>query len=108
MSTLLHQRCFNHAAREAVARCPECGQFYCRECITEHDDRMICNVCLARETQPPLAQRGFFGVAVRLLQLGAGLAAVWLIFYLLGSLMIYLPSSFHDGSIWQGNWLDEP
>ncbi len=25
MEDLLHQRCFNHMLREAVARCPECG-----------------------------------------------------------------------------------
>ena len=46
---LSQQRCFNHTSREAVARCPECGRFFCRECITEHDDRVLCAVCLGKK-----------------------------------------------------------
>ena len=51
MQNLAHQRCFNHAVREAVARCPECGQCFCRECITEHDDRVVCAACLKKLTR---------------------------------------------------------
>ena len=47
-SALTHQRCFHHSHREAVARCPECRQFYCRECVTEHDYRVICATCLKK------------------------------------------------------------
>ncbi|MCI0613826.1 rhomboid family protein, partial [bacterium] len=36
------QRCFFHSQREAVVRCPECGRYYCRECVTEHLDRLLC------------------------------------------------------------------
>src|SRR5580658_7631208 len=36
--TLLDQRCFNHDLREAVAQCPSCKRFFCRECVTEHAD----------------------------------------------------------------------
>ena len=36
MSNLIHQRCSNHPGREAAVRCPECGRFFCRECVTEH------------------------------------------------------------------------
>ena len=32
MNDLLYQRCFNHVLREAVARCPECLRYFCREC----------------------------------------------------------------------------
>ena len=46
MTALAHQRCFNHALREAAARCPGCGNFFCRECVTEHDDRVLCAACL--------------------------------------------------------------
>ena len=41
MSSLIHRRCLHHPAREAVALCPECRRFYCRECVTEHAGRMI-------------------------------------------------------------------
>lgn len=108
MSALVHQRCFNHGPREAVARCPECGRFYCRECITEHADRMICTACLERMAKPALRERGFFAVTLLLIQLGAGVAALWLLFYLGGSLMISLPDAFHDGTLWRGQWMEEP
>ena len=48
MSSLIHRRCLHHPAREAVALCPECRRFYCRECVTEHTGRMICAGCVAR------------------------------------------------------------
>src|SRR6185295_1756171 len=44
---IIHQRCWNHEAREAVCRCPGCGRSYCRECVTEHDARLLCRSCLA-------------------------------------------------------------
>ena len=63
-SNLTFQRCFNHAAREAVARCPACGHYFCRECITEHDDRVICAACLRKLARVPLLQRrGLFRTA---------------------------------------------
>ena len=99
-STLIHQRCFNHSQREAAARCPQCSQFYCRECITEHEDRVICAAKV-----PLIKRRGFVGV-LRALQLLAGLCTVWLFFYLLGQGLLSLDSSFHEGTIWQSKWLD--
>jgi hypothetical protein len=60
MQNLLLQRCFNHGMREAAARCPECGRFYCRECITEHDDRVLCSACLKKLARAPLAKRPAF------------------------------------------------
>ena len=108
MPHLVHQRCFNHSLREAAARCPECGQFYCRECITEHDDRVLCAACLRRLAHPPLARRrGFLG-AVRVLQLGAGVFLAWLFFYFLGQTLLSIPNSFHEGTVWKGKWLREP
>ncbi len=44
--TLSRQRCTNHAQREAVARCPQCQRHFCRECITEHVGKLLCNHCL--------------------------------------------------------------
>jgi hypothetical protein len=45
---LKNRRCFNHAEREASARCPECQNDFCRECITEHAGRMLCVNCLKK------------------------------------------------------------
>jgi hypothetical protein len=46
MSDLARQQCFNHPGREAGVRCPACHRDYCRECVTEHDDRYLCSGCL--------------------------------------------------------------
>ena len=105
MRSLIHQRCFNHSQREAAARCPECAQYFCRECITEHDDRVICATCLKKIAKVPLTQRsGFVGV-VRAVQLAAGLAVLVLFFYLLGQSLLAMPSSFHDGTVWKPDFL---
>lgn len=108
MDRLIHQRCFNHSLREAAARCPECGRFFCRECVTEHDDRVICAACLRHLAQAPLTQRAGFVAVVRVGQCVAGLMVAWLFFYLLGDLLVSLPDSFHEGTLWRSSWLDEP
>lgn len=92
---LARHRCFHHAAREAVARCPECERFYCRECVTEHDDRVICSDCLARLTQAarPLRERLFWPVRAGQLMLGVFL--IWMTFHLLGESLSRIPDSFH-------------
>ncbi len=100
MRDLAHQRCFNHAQREAVARCPECRQFFCRECITEHDDRVICAACLRKVARVPLFQRRGFAGVIRLGQCAVGFFLVWIFFYMIGQWLISLPSSFHERTLW--------
>jgi len=107
MRNLSDQRCYNHALREAVARCPSCSNYFCRECITEHEDRIICAACLRKLARVPLLQRrGLLGL-VRSFQFLAGLLAAWFFFYLIGETLLSLPSSFHEGALWQANWLDK-
>ena len=92
------ERCFNHASREAVARCPECGRTFCRECISEHDDRVICAFCLRRLGGKP-ATRYRLGGLVRLVQILMGVLLLWSSFYLLGKALLTIPSSFHEIAI---------
>jgi hypothetical protein len=107
MRDLASQRCFNHAQREAVARCPQCGHYFCRECITEHDDRVICAACLRKLAQArPLRRRAFAGVT-RLCECLLGLMAVWFFFYLIGEALLALPTSFHQSTVWKANWWDQ-
>ena len=106
MSILAHQRCFNHAAREAVARCPGCGQCFCRECVTEHDDRVICTACLEKLARVPLLQRRAFAGTVRVAQALLGLLAAWFFFYLIGAALLALPTAFHEGALWQVKGMD--
>ena len=105
-ASLIHQRCFNHALREAAARCPECGHCYCRECITEHEDRVICATCLGKIARRPLTQRAGFVYVVRSLQVLFGLATACLFFYLVGLALLSIDSSVHEGTIWKGHWID--
>jgi len=105
MRSLTHQRCFNHSHREAAARCPECAQFFCRECITEHDDRVICAACLKELAKVPMTQRSAFVGVVRTFQLAASLVVLVLFFYLLGQCLLAMPSSFHDGTVWKPDFL---
>jgi len=101
MGLLSEQRCLNHAQREAVVRCPGCKQFFCRECVTEHEARMVCAACLRKLVQVPLLKRRGFAGAISFSQCLAGLVLAWFVFYLLGESLLALPTSFHDGTVWQ-------
>lgn len=94
--TLCRERCFNHSVREAVARCPECGRHFCRECVSEHEDRLLCAFCLDRLLAEPAGQRRPLAWFSRMAQVFLGFLLLWSSCYLLGRLLIAIPSSFHD------------
>jgi hypothetical protein len=50
---LRHARCLFHPLREAAAKCPHCGGTFCRECVTDEDDKLACPPCLRRLMHPP-------------------------------------------------------
>ncbi|HEX4083861.1 MAG TPA: rhomboid family protein [Chthoniobacteraceae bacterium] len=94
------QRCIHHPAREAVARCPECGRYFCRECITEHEDRVICADCLRRIAGGPEKRRDRFAWFGRLVWSALGLLLAWIVFYEIGHGLSLIPSSFHSNALW--------
>jgi uncharacterized paraquat-inducible protein A len=103
MNAFSHQQCLNHPAREAVARCPECGGFFCRECITEHDDRVICANCLRRLAmtgEKPVSR--FTGLS-RVVFCLLGFLITWIFYYQLGRVLLLIPTSFHDGTLWRSD-----
>ena len=105
MVTNTDQRCFHHHDREAVVRCPECRRFYCRECVTEHEARMLCSECLARlagKTAKP-ASRWVQGLYLTV-QGGIGFVLLWYAFYLVGLMLLAIPHAFHEGTIWSPDW----
>jgi hypothetical protein len=108
MEDLLHQRCFNHLLREAAARCPECRRFFCRECVTEHDDKVLCAACLKRKTDSNTSRLSRFGGVARIFHFLAGGMLLWIVFYYLGQLLLALPSSFHEGTLWEMGWWNKP
>ncbi len=97
MIVLVDQRCLNHALREAVAQCPSCKRFFCRECVTEHSGRMICVNCVNVLTRdgPDTEKRTRLRWTVTAL---AGLVITWLVFYYLGLTLARIPSQFHEVS----------
>ena len=106
MSALLAQRCLHHSSREAVARCPECAHFFCRECIAEHDDRVICASCL-KKIGGDTGRKARRGISVwPLAQAAAGLACAWLCFYLIGRLLLSMPDESHGESLWKSRFIE--
>jgi hypothetical protein len=92
--TILDQRCAHHSFREAVAQCPSCKRFFCRECVTEHEGRMICVNCVSVLTRGAhaveRASRARWTVTAV-----AGILIAWLVFYYLGLTLARIPSQFH-------------
>lgn len=104
MSDLAYQNCAHHAGRMAVARCLACGRFFCRECITEHRGQLLCTACLAKTAAAGPGRRlrriGLF----RLLQWGLGVWLLWTFFYYFALLLLRIPASFHEGTLWRQGW----
>lgn len=90
--TAMHaRRCVLHAQREAAARCPGCKRFYCRECITEHDGKVLCSGCLTENTRERSEKKqgsGHFKMTAGLI--GTFLVLL-LIFFSMGVLIQILP-----------------
>ena len=104
MDDLTHQRCFNHLLREAVARCPKCRHYFCRECVTEHEDRVLCASCLNASANADTDGTGRLGALVRVVHFVLGTILLWVFFYHLGQLLLSLPSAFHEGTLWEKGW----
>jgi hypothetical protein len=100
-TSIAEQRCLRHPMREAVARCPACKGSFCRECIAEHEDRVLCADCLAKILRATKQRSSIlakiFGVIFGLI----GVATAWFFFYSLGEGLARAPVSFHDGTIWE-------
>jgi len=108
MASLHHQVCLNHHAREAVAKCPDCGHFYCRECIAEHDDRVICAACLRKMLKPePARHSPLFTWLARAAAFGFSVMIGWIAYYSVAKILFSIPTSFHDGTLWQKGFLDQ-
>ena len=101
-ATGLHtRRCARHATREAAARCPACGEFFCRECVVEHHGKLLCAACLAKRTAVVEHRRQRWLGVRRAVRLAAGAVALWLVFYWIGALLLKVPPEMHDGTVWK-------
>ena len=83
--------------REAVGRCPSCQGFFCRECVTEHEGRLICNACLATAAEAARKRRVPTGTLLWPAAAIGGLLFAWIVFYYAGLSLSKIPSTFHTG-----------
>lgn len=95
MSGLARQRCFNHAEREAVARCLSCEEHYCRECVSEHEGRYLCAACIARSAEAHTAAPTRSLPLAGLVSLVVGLMVLSLVFFAYARLVFAIPAEFH-------------
>ena len=102
MQALSLLRCNYHGNREAAAMCARCHKPYCRECVTEHEGRVLCTGCLAlpaaraaRRFRPGL-------VLLSSCTLLASLLGLVLLFTLLGKTLLNLPSEAYPETVWPG------
>jgi hypothetical protein len=100
MPALAHQHCLNHPAREAAGLCLECRHFFCRECVTEHDERLLCAACLRKLSQAERPRGQPFAVLGRISLSLAGFLTATLFFYWVGQTLLLIPTAYHDGSLW--------
>jgi hypothetical protein len=98
-ATLLDSRCFSHVDREAVAKCGKCNRFYCRECITEIDRKLICSSCQKEDHAAPVEKkRRLFEVPFLLFRGMLGFGILWSLFYFMGKLLLLIPADYHNAS----------
>jgi uncharacterized paraquat-inducible protein A len=97
---LRERRCSNHPQREASARCPECKNYFCRECITEHDDRVLCASCLAKLSGKKDEALSRWMWAPRLALALLAIAAIYIAILLCGNMLLSIPSQFHATGGW--------
>jgi hypothetical protein len=86
----IQQRCWNHEAREAVCRCPECGRSFCRECVTEHEARLLCASCLVAVARARRSRRAGVRRLLPAAMALAGILLAWTVFYSAGEALILL------------------
>jgi len=109
MVKVASEKCFNHPEREAAARCPECGRFYCRERVTEYDFRILCAKCLSRKgLGQSTRSRSVLGFAGKAVCLVLSLFFTWFTFFLLGKGLAALPNviSHEDIFLESSPWWD--
>ena len=86
----LHQRCWNHEGREAVCQCPGCSRSFCRECVTEHEARLLCAACLEAESRAGHQRRRVMPGAARATLALASVLFTWAVFFSMGEAIMSL------------------
>ena len=95
---LAARRCLVHPDREAAARCPSCRQYYCRECVVEHDTRFLCAPCLQRAIEAARIPRSAGLDWLSPLRLLLGFAGAYVSLYLIERILLLIPVNVYNGT----------
>ncbi len=82
-------------------RCPGCREFFCRECVVEHQGQLLCAGCLARAAAGDERRQQRFATLRQIAAAAGGVLALWVIFYALGSVLVQIPPTIHEGTVWK-------
>ena len=95
---LATRRCLVHPDREAAARCPSCHQYYCRECVVEHESRFLCAACLQKSIAAGTKRspRRFDWLSP--LRLLLGFAGAYISFYVIERILLLIPVNVYNGT----------
>ena len=74
-------RCANHDLRPAAGQCVTCSRAFCRECVTEHGDRLICAACLRSLKDVGARKSGWRRSLALPAMCATALLGSWLFFY---------------------------
>jgi hypothetical protein len=96
MNDISRLRCLNHAKREAVALCTRCSNSFCRECIVEYEERIVCGRCLAALEQAPLEKRARLALLLEGVWGALSFVFLWAVYYYFGRILLSRPSTFHE------------
>ena len=101
------RRCARYPAREAAARCPGCGEFFCRECVVEHGGKLLCATCVARAAIGVARRQRRLATLRRAGSTVGAIVVLWILFYWTGAILVKIPPEFHDGTVWK-KMVDRP
>ncbi len=97
-------KCSNHIEREAVARCPRCKKDYCRECVTEYKEEMLCINCLSLIPDKKKSKSSFLGSLFLLFLFAISFLITTSIFYLIGEMFSGADTFHNQKSLeWENN-----
>jgi len=90
-TSLRHARCLFHPLREAAARCPHCGETFCRECVTDEEGKLACPPCLRRMARPPAPKLSLARGVRQVLAGFAALASLMALFFAMLRWRVHTP-----------------
>ncbi len=93
--------CTIHPERSSSAQCSSCRRFFCPECITEHEGKLICAECLSALSKPAVEKTRTRIPWAAMIQFMVALILAWMLFFFFAQTLGDIPDDFHDGTIWE-------